>query len=376
MPGALVPSLCRDIVSRLTHYLSQHVIRERADRFDGALAKTIRTIPALPTWPHSVFPAADGYASLYAGFGKPDYRTIAEAMIDFLIREQSPTGCWYGYAGYPKSYGWSQDNAPPNSYFDVQGAGVVQDLIWSPFSVFGTALYSKVVFRASEIIRPGDPERARKWKTSLIIAFEFIQRCVDEKGYVVECGDVWDQVAEIASALAIAFSFSSHERFSGKAKKMIGRVLKAQLPSGEFPFAGTQGHSLHYHFLTLEALQDCLKSFEQDAEYQKAISTALQRGLAYAWSMQKNDGDFDWQGHAATDHKQRMFATFGLALLATAPLHDAYADNILHALEFLKAGQNGDGGFPFHLGGKESDTCGPSGTILQGLGRLHAALKS
>lgn len=369
-----IRSSCHRLLDRMLPYLESHIEKDDS-RYHGALLENLRTVPALPTWPHAVYPSADGYASLAAGSGDRHIVGISRDMIDYMVREQSESGCWCGYCGYPKSHGWNEENAPPNSFFNVVcPGGVVQDIIWSPFSVFGTAIYGRVVARALKLGLAADLEQAKRWRRSAQLAFEFARKCVDIR-YSFPESQGWDQDAHVAALMAVAAGCTGQERFEQIAVKMMERVLGQQFASGEYPVIGDSVLSIHYHFFTLDALQDWRQALPGNG-LSPAVAESVGRALDWAWkTQQEGDGDFSWTRYPPEDHKSRMFATFGLGFLATAPESLPYEAEIERALAFLTDRQNPDGGFPVHIVGEpDSDTCWASGTLLQGLGRLLWAL--
>lgn len=358
------------VLGKLRSYLEPHIETED-QRFKGAIRENHRTIPALPTWHHAVYPAADGYVSLAAKMGDARTCAIARDMVDYLVREQSPSGCWCGYCGYLKSYGWNETNAPPGSFFDVPfPGGIVQDIIWSPFSAFGTAIYGRVVARAWRLGLAADEEQARRWRQSAQLSFEFVLRCVDDDGHTPEIQG-WDQDVHIGALLALATAMTGQERFVNKAVNAVERILSHQFESGELPVIGEDVRSLHYHFFSIDALQDWAQ-FMPDHPLSGILAGVTRRGVGWAWkTQQKPDGNFDWSNYPGSDHKSQMFATFGLGLVAAAPEFPRYDQEVGRSLAYLAQRQHPDGGFPVHLSGEtESDTCWASGTILQGLGRI------
>lgn len=58
------------VVDRLEEYLQRNICTDPDSRYFGGLCENHRTIPVLDTWPHAVYPATDGYISLYGATGK------------------------------------------------------------------------------------------------------------------------------------------------------------------------------------------------------------------------------------------------------------------------------------------------------------------
>jgi len=287
------------VLMPLEQYMRRNICLDEGSPFYGGLLETVPHTPN-PVWSHTSYATADAYLRLYESYGDSAYWEMARVMIEFLVREQTEAGCWFGYCGYRKDAGWSEKNAPPGSKLNLKmDDGTVLDVIRSPFSMFGTALYSKVVANALPIAEKIDSQKAASWRSSFIMAAEFL-RCM-----------------------------------------IADQILQAQLDSGEYPYADGQGRTYHYHALTLCFLNQILELAPDER-----VERSVRRGLDWMWGMQKEDGDLDWRIHAPDDHKTRMSATFGLALRATAPYLSIYEEQVHKTLRFLRQHQNPDGGFP------------------------------
>lgn len=337
-----IAKLIESILFSLENFVKKNTCWDKSSPYYGGVIETIPHTPH-PVWSHTSYQVADAYLKLYKAYGNEEYWNIAKIVVGFLVREQTEVGCWYGYTGYPKSYGWNERNAPPGSRLNVKlEDGNVLDIIRKPFSIFGTALYSKVIANALIIAKSkGEISRLIKnWSESFIKAVEFIYWMIDEKGYWV--GErAWNQRAAIALTLFTASKLLGLKRYADKAKIILKQILKAQLPHGEFPYAENSGRTYHYHCLTLHLLNQIYEVYPV-----KRIRESVLKSLNWLWSMQKNNGDFDWSIHALSDHKTRLLSTFSLALQASAPYIHLYEDNIVKVLKLLKSYQVKDGGFP------------------------------
>ena len=357
--------LIESIFPPLESFVRSNICWDENSPYYGGLLETIPLTPN-PAWSHSSYQVADAYLRLYEAYSNEKYWRTARAIVNFLVREQTDAGCWYGYAGYPKSAGWNEKNAPPGSKLNVKlDEGTVLDIIRSPFSIFGTALYSKVIANAIIVAeaRGKKIKDLEKWHEAFINAAEFIRCMIDDRGYWVG-GRAWNQRAAVAVTLFTASKMLGSERYLKKAKIILDQVLKAQLPSGEFPYDEKGGRTYHYHCLTISLLHQIYEIYPDSS-----ISKAIIKGLNWLWSMQRDNGDFDWSIHSPKDHKTGLLSTFALALLASAPYLRLYEEPILKLLHFLATKQNRDGGFPRKSNFKNSDTV-TSGYVLLALAEL------
>ncbi|RKY76354.1 hypothetical protein DRQ00_08870 [candidate division KSB1 bacterium] len=351
------------VLMPLEQYLRRNICLDEGSPFYGGLLETVPHTPN-PVWSHTSYATADAYLRLYESYKEVSFWQMTTVMIEFLVREQTEAGCWFGYTGYHKDAGWTEENAPPGSKLNLRMEdGTILDIIRSPFSMFGTALYSKVVANALPIAEKIDPQKAMSWRSSFIMAAEFLRCMIDEDGYWVQ-NRAWNQRAAVAVTLFTAASLLGPDRYLKKAQVILDQILQAQLDSGEYPYDNGQGRTYHYHALTL-----CLLNQIQELAPDERVERSVHRGLDWMWGMQKADGDLDWTIHAPDDHKTRMPATFGFALRATAPYLSIYEEQVHKTLRFLQQHQNPDGGFPWKIGLKSSDTAASGETFL-GLAEL------
>jgi len=358
-----VVRLAESILEGLEPYIRRNICWDEASPYYGGLIETVPHTPH-PTWPHASYRVASAYLRLYEAYGDESYWRVARVMVDYLVREQTEAGCWFGYAGFPKSAGWSEKSAPPGSKLNVRMEdGTVLDIIRSPFSIFGTALYGKVIADAMLLAEELDPERARRWREAFLMAAEFVRCMIDDRGYWVT-NRAWNQRAAVAVILATASKLLGPERYLRKARIILDQVLSAQLESGEYPYSEHGGRTYHYHALTLYYLNQFNEVMPDER-----IRESVMRGLRWMWGMQTPSGDFDWSIHDPRDHKTRLTSTFGVALQATAPYVRAYLSHVHRALAFLKGLQSADGGFPLKIGLPGSNTT-HSGDVLLGLAEL------
>jgi len=365
-----IKELAESILYPLEQYVRSNICWDPNSPYYGGLLETIPHTPQ-PTWPHASYVTADAYLKLYEAYRKPEYWEVAKVMVNYLVREQSDAGCWYGYTGYPKSFGWNEKNAPPGSKLNVVFEdGTVLDIIREPFSIFGTVLYGKVVVNAYEVAVKNnlDLSEAEHWRISFLKAAEFMCHMIDNKGYWVG-NRAWNQRAAVAVLLFTASRLLCPERYLRKAKIVLDQILEAQLESGEYLYSETGGRTYHYHALTLYFLNQVNREYPS-----KRVEEAVLKGLKWMWSMQKENGDFDWSIHSPKDHKTRLFSTFGIALAATAPYLKLFKENVYKTLVFLKKHQNPNGGFPRKIGLEKTDNVA-SGEILHGLAELIKALE-
>ena len=351
------------VLMPLEQYMRGSICLDESSPFYGGLLETVPHTPN-PVWSHTSYATADAYLRLYEAYGSPSYWEMAKTMVEFLIREQTEAGCWFGYCGYHKDAGWTEGNAPPGSKLNLRMEdGTILDIIRSPFSMFGTALYSKVVANALPIAEKIEPQKAAKWRSSFVMAAEFLRCMIDEDGYWV--GDrAWNQRAAVAVTLFTAAALLGPDRYLKKAQVILDQVLQAQLNSGEYPYFNGEGRTYHYHALTL-----CFLNQIHELTPDERVERSVRKGLDWMWGMQKSDGDFDWSIHAPNDHKTRLSSTFGLALRATAPYLPDYRESVYKVLQFLREHQNSDGGFALKIGLRNSDA--PiSGETFLGLAEL------
>jgi len=358
-----IRDIAETILNPLESYIRCNICWDENSPYYGGLLETTPITPH-STWPHASYRVASAYLKLYEAYKDITYWKIAKTIVNYLVKEQSDTGCWCGYTGYPKSAGWNEINAPPGSKLNVKmDNGTVLDIIRSPFSVFGTALYSKVIADALLIATEVDSESVEEWRLSFIKAAEFLRCMIDERGYWV--GErAWNQRAAVAVTLFTASKILGPERYLKKAQVILDQILKAQYDSGEYPYADNKGRTYHYHALTLCFLNEVYEIFPDER-----VRNSVLRGLNWMWSMQKPNGDFDWSIHSPEDHKTKLLSTFGVALQATSPYILSYREAVCKALYFLKRYQNPNGGFPLKIGLKSSHTT-HSGDILLGLAEL------
>lgn len=362
------------MMERLEGYIRRHTDLDPASPFHGALLDSQPMAPSLPAWVHGMYAAADGYVRLYEATGRPQHREMAIAACDYLAREQTVVGCWGGYQGFPSSMGlWNERNAPPGSLLRVAMPGApLMDLIRGYIGSLGPSWYAKVLLLAATVLQEEDSAAAERYRRCFIAAAEFIYAISTAEGRIIidpgVMANVWNKMAAPAALLYLAYRETGAERFRERADAITRRVLAAQFPSGEYPYAETSGHTLHYHFLTIWCLQDALAA--GGGTLAKEIEAAIIRGLDWSLGeMLQPDGSFNWSRHDPKDHKAQLSATAALAVGAAAPMLSRYAEPVERIVRRLAQIQRPDGGFPLHITDRVSDNFA-SGQVSHGLGTV------
>ncbi len=337
------------MMERLEDYIRRHTDLDPGSPFHGALLDSQPMAPSLPAWVHGMYAAADGYVRLYEATGRPAHREMAVAACDYLAREQTVVGCWVGYQSFPSSLGlWNERNAPPGSLLRVAMPGApLMDLIRGYIGSLGPSWYAKVLLLAARVLQEEDGATAERYRKCFIAAAEFIYAISTVEGRIIidpgVMADVWNKMAAPAALLYLAYRETGAERFRERADAITRRVLAGQFPSGEYPYAETSGHSLHYHFLTIWCLQDALAA--GGGTLTKEIEAAIIRGLDWGvGEMLQADGDFDWSRHDPKDHKARHPFSAALAVGAAAPMASRYEEPIERIVGWLARQQLADGG--------------------------------
>lgn len=366
----------KEILRKVEQYIYENTCWDENSKYFGALLDSQPLAPEIRTLPHTAYPSTDAYSILYMATKDEDYKQKAIAGMDYLLREQSDIGAWVGYQGFLSDRSnWTEENAPPGSILRIKRENLPEmDLIRQPFSPLGTSLYGKVIYRGYNELKNSrkmsDIRKASEYYSSFIAAVEFIYGITTENGLVIIdpgwISSVWNKIAEPASLLFIGYNVTKDERFKERAVLLCRRVLRAQFNSGEFPYAGESGHTLHYHFLVLSALQEC-EQYNDDEKLGKEIKYAIRKGLNFGLkTMLKKNGNFDWSLHDPKDHKARLSATFGLAIQAASYNFDDYREELQQIVQFIYSIQKKDGGFPFHIGEESTDNRS-SADIFHGL---------
>ena len=366
------------MMERLEGYVRSNTELDPSSPWHGALLDSNPPAPELRAWVHIMYAAADGYVRLYEATRQPRYLEMLIAACDYLAREQTVVGCWVGYQGFPSSLGlWNERNAPPGSLLRVSapGAPVPMDMIRGYIGALGPSWYARVLLRASHVVKDVNPAAAERYFRSFVSAAEFIYAIsVKEGRVIIDAGvmaDVWNKLAAPAALLYLAYQELGTDRFLERAEAIMRRVLSGQFPSGEYPYSGDQGHSLHYHFLTIWCLQDALAA--GGGSQAKEIEKSIIRGLDWALGeMLQANGDFDWSRHDPADFKAQLSFTAALAIAAAAPMISRYREQVERIVQRLAQLQQPDGGFPIHVTDSGSDNFA-SGQVFDGLSTVAAA---